>query len=100
MKNHAFVLVQLLDDAAQIRPQHLRQRQFVGRYYMHFQAQPAQGGRHFQPDEAGPNDDGPLRPSGPGHDGTVVGQRAQHVDVGQVVARNVQRDGRRAGGQQ
>jgi len=100
VESHAVLLVDRPEQPAQLGPQRLREGDRLGGHDLDRQVARPQRGRHLHPDEAGPDDDGPLGPAGAGDDGPAVRQRPQRVNVGEIGPRHGRPDRHRAGGQE
>src|SRR5579883_2915118 len=80
----AVILVNLLDEAAELAAQNARHRQRLGRDDMHLDVPRPQRRRDFEPYEARPDDDGTPRILRPPDDRLAVGERAQVADMREV----------------
>src|SRR5579885_2456527 len=88
----AVILVNLLDEAAELAAQNARHRQRLGRDDMHLDVPRPQRRRDFEPYEARPDDDGTPRILRPPDDRLAVGERAQVADMREIGAGQVEAD--------
>src|SRR5258708_12465862 len=74
-------------EIAHLWAEHALHRSPIRRYHMYFDIARTERRRHFEPDEARTQHDGPSRRRGPLDDRATVGERPQHAHTRQLPPR-------------
>ena len=87
MEDHAVLLMQRADEVAHRGAEHALHRPLLQSHHMDLDLARPQRGRGFQPDKTRADHDGAARAFGSVDDGAAIGERAQHMNMRLVGAR-------------
>ena len=86
MKHHALQFMQGAHEVAHLRTEDTLHREFIGRYYVNFQAARPQRRRHLKSDKACAHHQSAARDFRPLDDGAAILQRSQGENMWQIRA--------------